>query len=257
MIISIDNGDSVKKLFENQSDTVIISCMHKIMGELYATDSHKTALAHLGDFCFLAGEPDLEIVNFVFDRLNMKFVIFVPDGEGWDELLSSEPVNGKKVIRYGLKKDFGHPEVFDRAKLTKMSEAVPEGYTLRFIDRELYERCRCTDWCRDWVANFPDYELYEKYGLGVCIMKDNEIVAGASSFSGFETGIEIEIDTKTDYRKKGLARICAAKLILACLDRNLYPSWDAANTVSLHLAESLGYTPSGEYVAYYVNRKDK
>ena len=40
---------------------------------------------------------------------------------------------------------------------------------------------------------------------------------------------------------------CGAALILECLERGLYPSWDAHDTVSLALAEQLGYQPAGPY----------
>ena len=83
-------------------------------------------------------------------------------------------------------------------------------------------------------------------------MKDGELVSGASSYSRYEGGIEIEIDTNEKYRRKGLAYICGAKLILECLKRNLYPSWDAQNKWSLALAEKLGYHYSHTYNAYEI-----
>lgn len=82
--------------------------------------------------------------------------------------------------------------------------------------------------------------------------KDGELVAGASSYSRYDKGIEIEIDTREDQRRKGLAYVCGAKLILECLDKGLYPSWDAQNTWSVALAEKLGYHFSHEYVAYEI-----
>ena len=89
-------------------------------------------------------------------------------------------------------------------------------------------------------------------GLGVAVFYQGELVAGASSYSVYDKGIEIEIDTREDHRRKGLAYACGAKLILECLDRDLYPSWDAQNPWSLALAEKLGYHFSHEYVAYEV-----
>ena len=38
--------------------------------------------------------------------------------------------------------------------------------------------------------------------LGVVILKDVEPVSGASSYSEYRGGIEIEIDTREDYRRK-------------------------------------------------------
>jgi hypothetical protein len=52
------------------------------------------------------------------------------------------------------------------------------------------------------VSHYPDYETYQKHGLGVVILKGNEIVSGASSYSDYLDGIEIEIDTREEYRRK-------------------------------------------------------
>ena len=88
------------------------------------------------------------------------------------------------------------------------------------------------------------------------ILKDGEPVSGASSYSGYRGGIEIEIDTRKDFRRKGLAFVCGAKLILECLDRGWYPSWDAHNLWSVALAEKLGYHFDHEYEAYEVILKE-
>lgn len=102
------------------------------------------------------------------------------------------------------------------------------------------------------VSQFPDYETYQKSGLGVVITKEGTLVSGASSYSVFLDGIEIEIDTRKEYRRKGLASVCGAKLILECLDRGVYPSWDAQNLWSVALAEKLGYHFAYEYDAYEI-----
>ena len=107
-------------------------------------------------------------------------------------------------------------------------------------------------WANDLVSQYKDYGTYRKIGLGVVALKDGELAAGASSYSTYEKGIEIEIDTREDYRRKGLAYACGAKLILKCLERGLYPSWDAQNPWSVALAEKLGYHFSHEYTAYEI-----
>ncbi len=65
--------------------------------------------------------------------------------------------------------------------------------------------------------------------------------------------IEITIDTVEEERRKGLATIASAALILRCLDEGLYPSWDAQNMKSVRLAEKLGYEFDHEYTAYEVS----
>ena len=179
-----------------------------------------------------------------------KFIIMVPQNEEWAEIIEScFGENAKKVTRYAIKKE---PDVFDRAALQKVVDSLSKDYTLKMMDEELFWHCKETGWCRDWISQYPEYELYREYGLGAIILRDGEPVSGASSYSAYKEGIEIEIDTHPDHRLKGLARCCGARLILECLDRGLYPSWDAQNPESLHLAESFGYKPAGAYTAYEI-----
>lgn len=77
-------------------------------------------------------------------------------------------------------------------------------------------------------------------------------MAGASSYTFYREGIEIEIDTKESHRRKGLATACGASLILECLKRDKYPSWDAIDLRSVALAEKLGYHRAEDYTTYFV-----
>ena len=85
------------------------------------------------------------------------------------------------------------------------------------------------------------------------VIKSGRIVAGASSYTRYNEGIEIEVDTVEEERRKGLAAVASAALILRCLDEGLYPGWDAQNMNSVHLAEKLGYEFDHEYTAYEVS----
>ena len=107
-------------------------------------------------------------------------------------------------------------------------------------------------WSADLCSQFKDYEDYRKRGLGVAAFDNKILAAGASSYTVYKEGIEIEVDTREDYRRKGLALCCAAQLILDCLERSLYPSWDAQNPASVALSEKLGYHFDKEYTAYEV-----
>ena len=112
--------------------------------------------------------------------------------------------------------------------------------------------CRNNVWENDLLSQYMGYDIYKFLGLGVVVLKDGELVAGASSYSTYSEGIEIEIDTREGHRRKGLAYACGAKLILECIKKGLYPSWDAQNTWSVALAEKLGYHFSHKYTAYEI-----
>lgn len=170
-----------------------------------------------------------------------------PQNDAWkDVIVQIYKDKAEIVTRYAIKKE---PDVFDKLKLERAVSSLPNGYEIRMIDEQLYHTCKSEPWSTDLVSSFASYEDYRKLGLGVVILKDNVIVSGASSYSRYREGIEIEIDTREDYRQKGLAYACGAKLILECLKRELYPSWDAQNKISVALAEKLGYHYSHAYTA--------
>ena len=60
------------------------------------------------------------------------------------------------------------------------------------------------------------------------------------------------VPARWEERRKGFAKVVSAALILLCLEEGLYPSWDAQNMISVHLAEKLGYELDHEYMVYEV-----
>ncbi|MCI8307237.1 MAG: GNAT family N-acetyltransferase [Lachnospiraceae bacterium] len=239
-------------LFSGWDETILWSCLQGVMGELYVDDivSPKSAMAILGDFAFFAGIPNRELVLFKPEWCRQEYIIMVPQNAGWaEEIVYCYKEKAKKVLRYAIKKE---PDVFDRKKLRLAADSLPEGFACRLIDEDIYNVCKSTDWARDLVSQYKDYETYSRLGLGAVILKDDEVVSGASSYSSYLGGIEIEIDTKESYRRQGLAYACGARLLTECLDRNLYPSWDAQNLYSVALAEKLGYHYSHAYTAYEI-----
>ena len=249
MIYEIENGQNVSPLFCEWEETLIWSCLQGIMGKLYADDLNNpsTAMAILGDFTFFAGKPSVELISYKPDWCNQNFMIMIPqDKDGHNAIVSFYGSKAKIVSRYAIKKE---SDIFDRAKLEKVVSSLSKEYELHMIDEPLYQMCKAETWSADLVSQFPNYGTYHKLGLGVVICRNNMIVSGASSYSRYQEGIEIEIDTREEYRRKGLAYVCGAKLILECLNRNLYPSWDAQNKFSVSLAEKLGYHYSHTYTA--------
>lgn len=252
MVCELRDTERAAKLFEGWQETLIWSCLQGVMGKVYgdSPESPSSAMAVLGDFCFFAGEPDRELVLYEPGQSGREFLIMVPQHDGWAPMIQEcYGERAKKAIRYAIKKE---PDVFDRDKLEGIVAGLSGEYTLNMIDERLFWHIRKERWCRDLVSQFDDYELYRKHGLGAVVEKDGEPVSGASSYSGYIGGIEIEIDTREDYRRRGLATVCGAKLILECLDRGWYPSWDAQNKWSVGLAEKLGYHFDCEYQVFEI-----
>lgn len=176
------------------------------------------------------------------------FVIMVPQNEAWSALIEECYPSAKKVERYAIKKD----TIFDVEMLRKEVGKLPPGYELRQIDSVIYDQCLESPVTADFVSAFESKEQYLRIGRGMVILKDGKIVSGASSYTRFNEGIEIEVDTIEPERRKHLATIVCSALILKCLDEGLYPSWDAQNMHSVRLAEKLGYEFDRAYTAYEV-----
>ncbi|MCM1027756.1 MAG: GNAT family N-acetyltransferase [Roseburia sp.] len=248
MIYELTETNSAQNLFKGWAETMIYSCVQRVMGKLYAAeqDNPKSVMAMLGDFIFYAGEPCRELVM----NKPKGFMIMVPQNDDWFCLIKDCYADKcRQVTRYATKKN----TIFNEEYLTRLIAELPADYQLRFIDEAIYDQCMENQWSKDFVSVFKSKNAYLEKGLGIVAIKHGEVVAGASSYTRYREGIEIEVDTRMDERRKHLATACSAKLILECLKRGLYPSWDAQNLCSLRLAEKLGYEFSHEYFACEVD----
>ena len=249
MIFELEDTAKAHDLFEGWEETLIYSCLQKVMGKVFVTDKEapESAMAYVGCFAFYAGMPNKELV------INKPegFVIMVPQNKEWEACIEECFPEAKKVTRYAIKKN----TVFEKDHLMKLVEKITDGYEIKPIDEELYDKCLTDPATVDFVSSFGSKERFLEVGRGMVILRSGRIVAGASSYTRYNEGIEIEVDTVEEERRQGLATIASAALILRCLDEGLYPSWDAQNLNSVHLAEKLGYEFDHEYTAYEVTGK--
>ena len=236
--------ERIAPLFEGWEETMVWSCLQGVMGRAAWNESRTAAMIASGDFCFLAGAPDESLLR------QARGPILVPRTPDWRPLI--EAVFGDRAVpelRYAIRKE---GDIFDRKRLRGFIEALPAEYRLRQIDEALVPALLAEDWSRDLCSAFESPEDCCRRGLGFVALEGDVPVAGAGSYCVYRGGIEIEIDTRADRRRRGLAAACGAKLILACLDRGLYPSWDACDLRSVPRAEKLGYHRGYPYPVYWV-----
>jgi len=241
--------------FFTSKDKTLTSCLEGKLGKAYAVPENypKAALLILGDYCFFGGDaaaPEAQLLfNCIDEGKLKKGIVAVPSTPEWEKLIEAK-WEGKfcRCLRY----EMTAPESFDIPRLESFIEAIPERFSLRRIDKELYNKIIEEEWCCDGCANFPDADEYIRHGLGVCALEGESVVSSCSAYSYYSKGIDIEIDTRSDRRRMGLAAACAAKLILLCISMGLEPAWDAANLNSVALAGKLGYLHTGEYTAYEI-----
>ena len=232
-------------LFAGWNMNLIRACLQGHMGTV-SSDGNlppRSALCTIGDFCFLAGAPNPALAAQVSRP------ILISGSEDWAPVVQA--VFGEKATsftRYAMEE----PDAFDCSRLAAYASSLPAGVTLSPILPEHYSALMGQSWSRDLCGNFRDEADFSRRGLGVAAWLDGLPVAGASSYAVCSDGIEIEIDTRPDQRRRGLALACGARLILDCLARGLSPGWDAHTPASAALAEKLGYRLGRPYRAYWL-----
>lgn len=250
MIYELKDISKVKYMFEFWDGFDAVDA--KIRAFVTDPEAPRSALLYSSfDGIFLAGEPDRELVEYSElgdDALH-------PQNEAWEKLIKECWPEAQPTIRYAIHRC----KDFDRDKLQSFVDALPKGYEIRRIDSEIYDLILSADDddLEYLIGDFETKEAFLEKGRGFVVLKDGSVVAGASSEYCYCNGIEVEIDTVRSERRKGLATAVGAKLILSCLDDGLEPVWDAANLISVHLAEKLGYQFDCEYVYYWINEAQK
>ena len=105
--------------------------------------------------------------------------------------------------------------------------------------------------------HYLETDFFSKPGNVYWVLEENGVWVSALRLTELSPGdyyLEA-LSTHPDFRRQGLAAACGAKLILECLERELYPGWDAHDRRSLALAQKLGYQLERSYSAYWVERK--
>lgn len=89
-------------------------------------------------------------------------------------------------------------------------------------------------------------------GVGFSLIVEDQAVAIAFSSFMHDEMLELGMETKLEYRRRGFASIISAKLIEYCLERGLEPVWACrqGNLGSYNLAIKLGFEPIA-YLPYY------
>ena len=250
-----------RTFFSEPHDSLVYTITEGIKGKAYgARQPLQCVYLHFGYFSFLAGDASCdaarELVGKIAELTGGKEVAVVSYGEGWEALLRECYPEAEIKERAMMQIP---PQGLDYEKIEELLRMYEEGghgdYVLRSIDRRLYDILRSEEWADGMVTNFDSYEEFAAHGFGY-VMCDGEMpVSGCSVYSYYSTGIEIQVDTKEEYRGKGLAKTASAAMIQECRRRSVRPSWDAANPTSQTIAGHMGFVLGTKYHAVVLPEK--
>ncbi len=191
-----------------------------------------------------AGDPRHPLAQAYLTGLRAPWAL-IYGSPGWEEL-ASQCHAGKLVPmpRYAFSS-----ERLDPGYLRELGSRIRDGYRLERISPDLARKLaeERSEFAADHLLSFASPEEFVQRGFGFCLLAGDQIVSAATTFAVCSRGIEIQISTREKHRRKGLATVVAAHLLLHSLQQGLDPNWDAANQASVCLAQRLGYTPRGTY----------
>lgn len=241
----------IRPLFEShvRARAVIFPALDQGRGIVWANSIEAPTVARLqlAIINVVAGDsasPDAEEIIRMIEP--MQLAVAPDDGwaqiikDLWDERLG---IQQRTVLS---------PESLDLDHLRYLRNQIPEGYKLERMDLETIKRLD-----KRRAMHIPTFfgssEHFYKIGFAYCIKHENKVVSMASTFTPFTDMFEIQVDTlDTDHRRKGLATVASAALMVHALENGIVPYWDAENETSIQLALKLGYTNPNNWEAYYL-----
>ena len=206
-------------------------------------------------YYFLAGQPEDTFVQALPERFeqdllpaqktaqdNPEILIFFPD-TAWKELLF-DAFREHKPILIHKKRMVLNPAARQMDLYTE--DPLPPGMQIYDYTQDILDKYPAL--AEEAVFLYGSTDSFLKEGLGVCIL-DGDVLASQcySVFTGAGE-VEISIATAPEYRKRGLARICARAFLKASLEHGLNPIWGCwpENITSIHLAARLGFIPEAD-----------
>jgi GNAT superfamily N-acetyltransferase len=233
---------------------------HGCMGwALAAGNPAHTAAIVVGDFVLPVGRPDPALIDAVRampgDTLHI-----LPAADDWQPVMDS-------LIRadaHSYPREVFDWRTFDHSRFQSLrnigertgghpsaAKPMPE---IKPINEQIARMLLTHEWSRDIVGNFNDPADAVSRGFGFVAVLNEVVVSAIGCYTCYADGVEVEVDTHPDYRRRGFAGLVSRAMFAEAIDRGLAVGWDAMNGVSAALARSLGYTSSLQYQCLEVQR---
>lgn len=104
----VHDMSKIASLFDGWNETIIWSCLQGFHGSAWADDLTvpRSAQIVVGDFCALAGEPNLALAAHIPTGFSSESILMIPRDEPWARTI--EQAHGphcERILRYAIKKE--------------------------------------------------------------------------------------------------------------------------------------------------------
>lgn len=245
---------AIQSICQDSEEVLVQGAVEGTIGRVFVPELQNSSycLIHTGDNAYLLGLPPsggelaLDLKTQIYETCSRDFI--TPGDERWADWFENEfQGQYRMVTKYALRKA---KDSFDRALLTSYRKQIPEGIRIKKMDGRLYHLALKEEWSQDLCSDFTDEAQFLQEGLGYVAMKGREIVAGCSAYFYNSGLMEVEVGTKKEFQRQGLALACSAAFLLECEERGMDSNWNASSEQSAGLAERLGYVFHKEYQVY-------
>ena len=188
-------------MFEHIDSTIVLSYLQGHMGTAWVDDLENPTVAQItvGIFVFYAGDSSTKEAEELLYNLP-EFTLAIVNSDEWKYRIESVPSDAiEKLQRYRFEKN---PEHLNRIHLLNLLSSLPEGYEIKKVDDEIVNEPSFYKLSEDFVSQFESIDDFINRGVGYAILHEGEVVAAATSFSLYDGGIEIEIATHPEYRRR-------------------------------------------------------
>ncbi|MFW9778151.1 MAG: GNAT family N-acetyltransferase [Candidatus Heimdallarchaeota archaeon] len=201
--------------------------------------------------CFLTGNSKAEELKEFLVKIPEKTYIYVPSQE-WESSFRAQWTYFGYIPRTELSAKSLSLQIIRR-----IFSPLPKEFQLKKVDIEAVRQIpnqNFSNYLVEMKNYFGSPEKFIEEGVGFCIQKNEAILCVVIGFLAsvpITQSLELYIATHPDYRGRGFATLVGAKMIEYCLTKGIEPHWDAANPLSVKLAQKLGYTHPEPYKCYY------
>lgn len=210
-------------------------------GEIYVDNTENPTVAlfwHYCGFAFIAGNYSESVCNEINDMM-----------------ANPTEIHSNRLVIQSEKKLAGFDNLLcrDRYIFSFVNQAtktvVPKDCKLCFITDDNYDllKGRIVP-----TFSWSSKQSFLNKGFGVCLIKNNEMVACAFSAAVSKEYVDIGVETSEKYRGNGYGKVVAAAMVDEIIRQGKTPTWacDTQNVGSMKIACSVGFRVEGVHPWY-------